>query len=149
MWWVYLCGSRFDEVWTYYALMCACIVMDLCIEVSCYYGGCGSGFCCDVMVQVLPVLIFYLLLMLIVWCIGAYDAQWGFCCVDGHGDESAIVWSNVGDAWCDSWCCDDGGACEVLCKLACASALCIGTVPDGVSHDELLVRLLDVRLRED
>ena len=65
--------------------------MNLCIEVSCYYGGCGIGLSCDVVVQVLPVLVFDLLFMLVVWCIGANDAQWGFCCVDGHGDESAMV----------------------------------------------------------
>ena len=59
------------------------------------------------------------------------------------------MWSDVRDAWCDSWCCDDGGACEVLCQFACVVSLCICAVPNCVPHDELLVRLLDVCLRED
>mgnify|MGYP000529912969 CR=1 FL=1 len=115
MWRVNLCGSRFEEVWTYYALVFVGVVVDLCIEVSYYDCGSGSGLTCDVLVQFLPVLVFDLLLVFIVWCICAYDAEWGLGCIDSHGDESAIVWSNVRYAWCNSWCCDDGGACEVLC----------------------------------
>ena len=48
--WVNLCGSWFDELWSYYSLVFTCIVMYLRIEVSCYNGGCGSGLGCDVLV---------------------------------------------------------------------------------------------------
>ena len=59
------------------------------------------------------------------------------------------MWPDVRYAWCDSWCCDDGGTCKVLHQFSCVVALCICAVPDCVSHDELLVRLLEVCLCED
>ena len=74
MWWVDLCGSRCDEVWPDYSLVFVCVVVDLCIQVSCYDGGSGSGLACDVLVQFLPVFIFNLLLVFIVGCICAYDS---------------------------------------------------------------------------
>ena len=74
MWWVNLCGSRFDKVWSDYSLVFVCVVVDLCVQISCYDGGGGSGLASDVLVQFLPVFVFDVLLVLVVRCICTYDA---------------------------------------------------------------------------
>ncbi len=64
----------FHKLWSDDALLLVCFVVYLCIQVACYDGGCGSGFACYVIVEVLPVCVFDVLFVFVVWGISCYDS---------------------------------------------------------------------------